>query len=55
MKEVFFACQQLFYVDHVALLTAYWLFRISLNRAFITYTGFNEVLPPPLFLLLFHS
>ena len=54
MKEVFFACQQLFYVDHVALLTAYWLFRISLNRAFITYTGFNEVLPP-LFLLLFHS
>ena len=52
MKEVFFACQQLFYVDHVALLTAYWLFRISLNRAFITYTGFNEVLPPPLILII---
>ena len=48
----FFACQQLFYVDHVAVLTAYWLFRISLDRASLLIQVLIKWAPPPPILII---
>ena len=49
---ILFACQQLFYVDHVAVLTAYWLFRISLDRASLLIQVLMKWAPPPILIIV---